>query len=107
MDRTNLNGLQGLAFLARCGVRVEMLDLHLFRVYGFYKSDSVDVNLNAETVTSRYDRVDTFEVWNSLVEQLVDLNEYWWSRSYYRYEGWAELTREWKKVREELEKLKV
>lgn len=107
LNLETLNGMQGMLFLARCGVRVEMLDFNKFRVYGFYKSDSLEVDLVNHTYTDRY-KTDRLEDWQSLVEELLDLNDYWHDVSKDRgVDEWKTPHSAWVKVREELEKLKT
>jgi hypothetical protein len=84
-----------LGLLAERGVRVEMLGRFEFKVYGFYKSDSVTVHTVNQTLTARYNEVDEFMV-EDLTSALVTLNHQWWERSRERYDGWAEPDAAWK-----------
>ena len=86
-----------LGLLAERGVRVEMLSRFEFKVYGFYKSDSVTVHTVNQTLTARYDEVDEFML-EDLTEALVALNHQWWERSAWRYAGWAEPEPAWKSL---------
>jgi hypothetical protein len=87
--------VEQLGLLAEAGVRVEMVSRFAYRVYGFYKSDSVLVNLANNTVTARYEEVSEFDP-EHLKEKLVELNYEWWERSAWRHDGWSQPDAAWK-----------
>lgn len=91
--------VEQLGLLAEAGVRVEMMSRFEYRVYGFYKSDSVVVNLVNNTVTARYNEVSEFDP-ARLTEKLVELNYEWWERSAWRHDAWSEPDSAWKPLLE-------
>ena len=105
-NREDFDGLKGLAFLACNGVRVELVDTDKFRVYGFYKSDSVEVDFETQTITARYNEVESFkDDWADLVDRLLMLNKEWQLKSANRSESWSTMTPEWQRVQEAYEKI--
>ena len=80
--------VEQLGLLAEAGVEVKMVSRFEYDVYGFYKSNSVRVNLASNTVTARYNEVTEFDP-AKLKEALVELNYDWWLFSKDRYDGWA------------------
>lgn len=83
-----------LGLLAERGVLVTMRSRFEYEVGGFYKSNTVRVNVANQTVTARYDEVTEFDPAN-LTETLVDLNWDWWLRSKDRYDGWSQPDGAW------------
>lgn len=99
-NREDFNGLNGLGFLARNGVRVEMVDTNRFHVYGFYKSGYVEVDFDTNKVTARYNEVTdlTEYYWKDLVDVLLTLNEEWQRKSAGRHADWNKMNDEWQAV---------
>jgi hypothetical protein len=90
-----MNGIKALAFLAERGVEVTLLNETEFTVGGFYKSDTVKVNIETNTITARYNEVTTVDADSNLVETLILLNKNWQRRSPDRFGGWAEMDSRW------------
>ena len=97
MTANNALMVEQLGLLAEKGVMVQMRSRFEYEVFGFYKSNSVVVNLPMQTVTARYGEVDEFAD-EGLFDALVELNYSWWSRSHARYDGWARPAPEWEKL---------
>lgn len=97
-NREDFDGLKGLAFLARNGVRVDLVDADKFRVYGFYKSDSVEVDFETQTITARYNEVESIkDDWTDLVDRLLMLNKEWQLKSAQRHDSWKTMAPEWQR----------
>lgn len=97
MTANNALMVEQLGLLAEKGVMVQMRSRFEYEVFGFYKSNSVVVNLPEQTVTARYGEVTEFAA-EDLSETLVNLNYQWWSRSFARYDGWAQPAEEWRRL---------
>lgn len=100
-----MNGLEALAFLAKRGVSVSMVDIDTFDVGGFYKSGTVRVDLKTNSFVSRYDEVWKVPSYSTLVQQLLWSNEEWQIRSADLFDGWKEMNPEWALVQKDLREL--
>ena len=90
-----MNGIKALAFLAKHDIEVTLLNETEFTVGGFYKSDTVKVNIETNTITARYNEVTTVDNGSNLLETLILLNKKWHQRSADRFDGWAEMDNAW------------
>lgn len=93
-----MNGIKALAFLAKRGVEVTQLNETEFAVGGFYKSYTVEVNIETNTITARYNEVATVDNDSNLLETLILLNKEWHRRSADRFDGWAAMDTAWEKA---------
>lgn len=85
--------IQQLGMIAERGIEINMLSATQFSVGGFYKSGTVEVDIEKETITSRYDEISEFN--NDLKQSLTKLNYDWWNRSKDRYDGWSNPDSSW------------
>lgn len=83
--------------LAQLGIEIHMKTMYIFEVYGFYKSGTVLVDIQDETVTARYDEVSTIYD-EDLIQTLVDVNYDWWQRSMNRHDGWRNPDSNWESL---------
>ena len=89
------NYLNVLTALATAGVEVQITGHDKVKIGGFYKSDYVDVDFAAGTITARYNEVTRFEGEEDLAFELVSLNNDWHFRSENRHEGWKSKDPAW------------
>jgi hypothetical protein len=98
-----MNGLKALSFLAERGVEVALLSETTFYVCGFYKSGGVNVNIETNTITARYNEVTEVSEWSDLVDTLISVNLDWFERSRDRSEGWSKMDEAWAAVQRDYE----
>ena len=87
--------------LAKKGIDVRLVDYNIYEITGFYKSGTILVNLDEQTIKSRYDEFVHFEE-DDLLVKLVECNFDWWLRSKDRYDGWMYMDKPWQELYEEL-----
>ena len=96
-----MTDMQTLVYCAKNGIKVCLVGDNVFTLDGFYKSDIVYVDLNDNTVCSRYDRVIPIEEYSNLLMALIEENNYWYHHSKICSDAWADRHPSWKKISDE------